>query len=102
MAKSLTYSLAEKIHIWFFGEPNVSKEQLAELDAIKDPKARMQWYMENMYDRREVGFFRTHRPLRSPRMAAMLADPSVAPIVRKALHDADRKAVRDANLAPAA
>ena len=97
MSSKTHYSLWRRIMLSLFGDPGVPKEKWAELERKTDPKERANWYMDNVYDRRDIGWLRTQRPLRSPRMAAMLADPLVAPLVREALHRADREAVRDAN-----
>ena len=102
MGNKATYGWWQKIRLFFLGDPSVPEEKWRELDELQGSteekvKARIKWYMENLYPYRSVGFFSTQRPLQSPRMAKMLADPDVAPIIRNAMHDADRKAVRDAN-----
>lgn len=92
MPKLPSYSVWQKIRLFFLGDPGLPEEKWAELEKLRGPdnaRKRAVWYMNNLYPRRSVGFFTTQRPLQSPRMALMLADPDVGPIVRQALKNAN-------------
>jgi hypothetical protein len=91
-------NLLQQLKRFILGDPGLTSKQLMALAKLTTPQERLKWYMNNMYDKRRVNWLTTQRPIRSPRFAAMLADPLVAPLIRDAIHEADRKAVRIANL----
>ena len=91
------WTARQKWRYFLYGDPGLTKAQEAELETIAEPHDRMVWYMTNVYDRRNIGLLRTERPLRSPRMHAMLSDAKVAPLVWKALEEADERSALEAN-----
>ena len=92
-----TWTLTQRWRHFLYGDPGLTKERLAEVKQITDPHDRMVWYMTHAYDHRDIGFFRTQRPLRSPRMNWMLSDREVAPLVHRAIEEAAQRASIEAN-----